>query len=219
MSDYKRNPRSARRARKSLSRKALVVLSLMMVLAVAAVGGTVAWLTDKTDPVVNTFTVGNIDIDLTETWNADGPDEDTEADHWEGKMIPGNQYLKDPKVTVQAGSEACYLFVKFTESDKADTYLNYTFRDDGWTKGDGNTIPAIVWYREIDAATAQAGTSFYLLKGNTTYPNGYVEIDADAVTKNTMTEAAAVTLTFQAYAVQKDNVSTAAEAWAKVPTT
>lgn len=217
MSDYKRNPRGARRARKSMGRKALVVLSLMLVLVLAAVGGTVAWLTDSTDAVTNTFTVGDINITLTETWNTASV-EDGEKDSWTAKMIPGNQYLKDPKVTVQAGSEACYLFVKFTESDKADTYLNYSFRAEGWTQGDGDTIPANVWYREIDATTAQAGTSFYLLTGNTTYPNGYVEIDADAVTKNTMTEAAAVTLTFQAYAVQKDNVSTAAEAWAKLPT-
>ena len=39
MSDYKRNPRGARRARKSMGRKAIVVLSLMMVLVLAAVGG------------------------------------------------------------------------------------------------------------------------------------------------------------------------------------
>ena len=84
MSDYKRNPRGARRARKSLSRKALVVLSLMMVLAVAAVGGTIAWLTDSTDAVTNTFTVGNINIDLTETKNLDL------------KMVPGNTITKDP---------------------------------------------------------------------------------------------------------------------------
>ena len=116
MSDYKRNPRGARRARKSMGRKALVVLSLMLVLVLAAVGGTVAWLTDSTDAVTNTFTVGDINITLTETWNTASV-EDGEKDSWTAKMIPGNQYLKDPKVTVQAGSEACYLFVKFTEID------------------------------------------------------------------------------------------------------
>ena len=36
MSDYKRNPRGARRARKSMGRKAIVVLSLMMVLVLVS---------------------------------------------------------------------------------------------------------------------------------------------------------------------------------------
>ena len=42
-----------------------------------AIGGTLAWLTDKTDPVVNTFTVGNVDITLAETTGQ------------EYKMVPG----------------------------------------------------------------------------------------------------------------------------------
>ena len=83
MSDYKRNPRGARRARKSMGRKALVVLSLMMVLAVAAVGGTLAWLTDSTQEVKNTFTTSDIEITLTESENLDL------------KMVPGFTITKD----------------------------------------------------------------------------------------------------------------------------
>ena len=84
MSEYKRNPRGARRARKSLGRKALVVLSLMMVLAVAAVGGTLAWLTDSTQEVKNTFTTSDIDITLAETTGTSY------------KMVPGFTITKDP---------------------------------------------------------------------------------------------------------------------------
>lgn len=193
MSEYKRNPRGARRARKSLGRKALVVLSLMMVLAVAAVGGTVAWLTDSTDDVVNTFTVGNINIDLTETENLNL------------KMVPGNTITKDPKVTVKANSEACWLFVKVEKSDNLDSFISYTV-DSSWTALDGVTG---VYYREVDATTVD--TDFYVLT------NSEVTVK-DTVTKTMMDGLTTETLpklTFTAYAVQKDNFATPAAAWAE----
>ena len=197
MSDYKRNPRGARRARKSLSRKALVVLSLMMVLAVAAVGGTIAWLTDKTAPVVNTFTVGDINITLTETTS-------------DYKMVPGNTIAKDPKVTVKAGSEACWLFVKVEESTNLGEFISYTV-DSEWRQlkdAEGNNV-AGVYYREVAATTAD--TDFKVLTNN------QVTVK-DSVTKSMMdalkvTDATQPSLTFTAYAVQKDNITTAAAAW------
>ena len=44
----------------------LSVAALALVLC-CAVGGTLAWLTDKTEPVKNTFTIGDINIDLSES--------------------------------------------------------------------------------------------------------------------------------------------------------
>ena len=88
----------------------LSVVALVLVLC-CAVGGTLAWLTDTTDPVTNTFTVGDIDIDL------------TESDHLDLKMIPGRTITKDPKVTVKAGSEACWLFVKVQKSANFADFL------------------------------------------------------------------------------------------------
>ena len=198
MSDYKRNPRGARRARKSLSRKALVVLSLMMVLAVAAVGGTIAWLTDSTDAVTNTFTVGNINIDLTETKNLDL------------KMVPGNTITKDPKVTVKANSEACWLFVKVDESANLDDFISYTV-DSSWTALDGVTG---VYYREVPAVTTD--TTFSVLANDkVTVKDTVTKSMMDAITNGS---ASAPTLAFTAYACQKDNVADAATAWAKLTT-
>ena len=79
-----------------------LILALVLVFG-AAVGGTIAYLTDTTDPVTNTFTVGNIDITLAETKD-------------DFKMVPGCDIAKDPKVTVTANSEDCWLFVKIDES-------------------------------------------------------------------------------------------------------
>ena len=52
------------------------------------IGGSVAWLTAKTDAVVNTFTYGDINIELTETKPANK----------QAKIIPGVDIEKDPKV-------------------------------------------------------------------------------------------------------------------------
>ena len=77
-----------------------VTAILMFVLVLSfTIGGTLAWLTDTTEPVTNTFTYGDINITLAET---------TEV----YKMVPGNSISKDPSVTVESGSEACWLFVK-----------------------------------------------------------------------------------------------------------
>ena len=76
------------------NRRRSALLALVLVIGCVA-GGTVAWLVAKTDPVVNTFTYGNINIALAETTGEDY------------KIIPGKDISKDPKVTVKGGSEAC----------------------------------------------------------------------------------------------------------------
>lgn len=159
----------------------------------ATVAGTLAWLTDTTAPVVNTFTVGDINITLTESENLDL------------KMVPGQPIEKDPKVTVKAGSEACWLFVKVVKSGNFDDFMTFEMAD-GWIALSGH---AGVYYRNVDATNADTG--FDVLKDKKV-------MVLDTVTK-TMLEGAktnAPTLTFTAYAVQKDGIADAATAWGKV---
>ena len=187
--------------RRNVSNKTVAIL-LALVLAIGcAVGGTLAWLISKTDSVVNTFTYGDINIGLTET----------PRDY---KITPGVDIKKDPKVTVTAGSEACWLFVK-VEKENWNNKVTYEIAD-GWTALTGHTG---VYYREVGADTAKAGESYYILKGNTTYANGVVTV-SDTLTKEDIKGITTnPTLTFTAYAVQKDGIDTAAAAWAKIPTT
>ena len=103
----------SRRARQRRNRRILMTVCLLALVMVVSVGATIAWLTDTTDPVTNTFTVGNIDITLAETKT-------------DFKMVPGNTIDKDPKVTVVGGSEDCWLFVKVEESDNLDDFITYT---------------------------------------------------------------------------------------------
>lgn len=172
-----------------------LLLALVLVFGVVA-GGTLAWLIDKTDPVVNTFTYGNINITLTESTGNNY------------KIIPGKDITKDPKVTVKATSEACWLFVEVKEEGTfvADK-VTYSIAD-GWTKGDGTKIPANVYYREVSAVTAD--TDFSVLKDNKiTVKDTLTKEDIKDITTNP-------TLTFTAYAVQKDGIADAATAWSKI---
>ena len=191
----------ANRRRSVSSRAFIALLALVLVIGCVA-GGTVAWLVATSDTVTNTFTYGDINITLAETTGEDY------------KIIPGKDIPKDPKVTVTAGSEACWLFVKVEESGTfvADK-VTYAIAD-SWTQGNGTEIPSNVYYREVSAEDAKNGVSYYVLAGNTTYPNGVITVSSDLTKENIPT--ANPTLTFTAYAVQKENITTAADAWAKV---
>lgn len=185
-----------------------VVLSAIL-LVTATVAATVAYLTDSTDEVVNTFTLGDVVVTLDET-DLETGERKNEGNAYQ--VIPGNSYLKDPKVSVVGTNVDCWLFVKFVEGD-AQTYFNYTSTlttANGWTQGTG-TIPANVWYRDVEDNAAVK--EWYLLEGDETYTNGVITVDAEAVTEATMANAVAETLEWTAYVAQKDNL-TAAEAWA-----
>lgn len=99
-----------------MKKKALLTVLCMVLVAVASVLGSLSWLTDR-DSVVNTFTVGRVDILLDETdvdengepiLNEEGNPVDRVKEN-EYHLLPGHTYIKDPAVTVQAGSEPSYI--------------------------------------------------------------------------------------------------------------
>ena len=171
----------------------------------SVIGSTVAWLMSKTEPVKNTFTYGDINIKLTET---DTGDNDGNPNTNSYIMIPGKTITKDPKVTVQKGSENSWLFVKFEESTATnfEDFMNYEIAN-GWTELEGVEG---VYYRQVDKSTDK-DLEFGVIKDNTVTVK-------DTVTKddlNSLTEYP--TLTITAYAVQRDSeidaIDTAQKAW------
>ncbi len=181
-----------------------LLLALVLVVGVAA-GGTMAWLLDKTDSITNTFTTSDVDIELAET-----------ATNFQ--MVPGTTITKDPKVTVKANSEKCYVFVQLVESNwptAAETdgtrKVNYAV-DTGWTKGDGTDIPANVYYRTVEASTSDQ--EFVVLANNqVTVSSTLTKTEMQAITTSP-------TLAITAYACQFANANstnfTAKEAWTQV---
>lgn len=180
--------------------KALLLALCAVLLVAVSVLGTMAYLTSKTQVITNTFTVGDINIELTET----------KPESKQAKIIPGVDIEKDPKVTVKEDSEACWLFVKVEQTgtfvtDKV-TYSVMTGAD-GW-----KALPDVdgVYYREVSAVTSD--TSFDILENNkVTVSDTLTKADVNNITAENQPK-----LTFTAYAVQKEGIDTAAAAWAKV---
>lgn len=174
---------------------AALIAAIVLVIGCTA-GGTVAWLVSKPDPIVNVFTVGNINATLTETTK-------------EFKIVPGVDIAKDPVATVKAKSEDCYLFVQlteenwptFTEAGSTTRKVKYEIAD-GWTKlKDG------VYYREV--TKKDTDQPFDVLKGNkVTVSSTLTKQEANDIQK-------APKLTVAVYAVQKEGMASAADAWEK----
>ena len=221
--------------------KKVIALLMVCVLALGcAIGGTMAWLVDSTGNVKNTFTVGDINIGLTET----GTDTDGNKNY---DFVPGDTLSKDPKVTVNANSEDCYLFVKVVVENNACTVED--------ANGDEVTVnPIIDWaiaegwkYFDLDTKAEATGThptgngtyyfyrtvtkddkdqSFYVLSDKSvdqSYNSGSVKV-SDDVTKAMVstinaTDDTKPTLTFTAAAVQKAHIDTVDDAWEQLPTT
>lgn len=188
-----------------MKKKSLALLVALVLVIGCVIGGTLAWLTAKTDPVVNTFTYGDINIELTET----------KPENQQAKIIPGVDIEKDPKVTVKANSEACWLFVKideeswpdFKESDGTTLKVRYEVAE-GWTALAGQKG---VYYRAVDAVTTD--TDFSVLKDNK------VTVSENLTKENIKDITIHPKLTFTAYAVQKDGIDNAAAAWEKAQPT
>ena len=180
--------------KRSMSGKALAVLVAVVLLIGCAVGGTVAYLVAKGGTIENTFTVGNIKVSLYET---------NRTYH----IVPGVDIAKDPTALVEADSEDCYLFVKvdeenwptFMEQDGKTRKVDYKLAE-GWTE-----LEKGVYYLEVSKSTKNQ--IFQILEGNK------VTVSANLTKGELDTVKTQPKLIFTVYAVQKEGVQDAAEAW------
>lgn len=177
-----------------MRKKSIVLMASAVLILATVIGGTIAWLIDRTGPVVNTFTVGNIDIELAETKT-------------NFKMVPGTAIEKDPVVTVEAKSEACWLFVKVEKSDNLDSFIEYDIAN-GWHQLEGYSG---IYYRNVSTSTSNQ--DFYVLEGNTvTVKNTVTKQMLGDLTENNLPE-----LTFTAYAIQQAGFEERpADAWTAI---
>ena len=195
-------------------KKLLLAVACMALAVCSLVTGTLAWLTTKTDPVVNTFTTSDINITL------------EESDNLDFKMVPGGTITKDPVVTVLDGSEDCWLFVKIVETNNTfgdgQKYLTYAIAE-GWTELPGADG---VYYRKV--TSNDDVKSFSVLSGDQVTVSGDVTkamMNAmDGITANSTNDATELAnrpkLTITAYACQLMNgdvAFTPSEAWQLCP--
>lgn len=195
--------------------KALLLALCALMLVVTTVFTTLAYLTD-TKSVVNTFTVGNVKITLTESATDEYGEVtgetitaavDTTGNNY--RLVPGRTYTKDPKITVVTGSEDSYLFVKVV-NEITDIAITETV---GEAKTIADQMSAYGWSQltvegtPVQNVYVKAGT---VTGGTTVSVFDEVTIKSDAVLTDTYTDAE---IAITAYAVQADGFNTAEAAW------
>lgn len=141
-------------------KKLLSLVAALTLVGVVGIGATLAYFTDTAE-ITNVFTMGHVDVTLTENEvekNEDGEyvqKDDEEAITEEGltfeDVMPGETVPKNPTVTVEDGSEAAYVraqisFEGLTEAQQADVLAELVINE-GWTLTDG-----YYYYKEAVAA-------------------------------------------------------------------
>ena len=208
------------------SKKAwLIVACTVMVLAVSVVG-TIAYLTDTTGPVVNTFTMGNLLDDplnfvlkehqATDT-DKDGVytlDDTKEVNTNTYTVLPGVDLPKDPFVkTNETLKLDAYVFVEVV--DETGTALHFTVDSDKWTELADVTGPngGKVYVMKANNGIAEAGEKLGPISILAKNSNGKeITVDNEAITN-----AAAQfggTVTFYGYMIQAGGFTDYKAAWA-----
>ena len=194
--------------------KAILMALCAVLLVAASVMGTLAYLT-STDQVINTFTVGKVDITLDEApvdangQKTNGPRRTSNEYH----LLPGHRYDKDPIVHVAADSEDCYLFVKVENGiaaieDPSNTIASQMAAK-GWDVVDADK--GIYVYGTVAAPTAvDAGTNVpvfdeFTISGDVTNEElaGH-PVDPDYPDGELVPGYEGAKVVVTAYAVQKD---------------
>lgn len=119
-------------------KKKIVTLSLVAALAVTAIGGTFAYFTD-TDKADNTFTIGNVQIDIEEVFDPE-----------DANLIPGKDINKDVYVK-NTGANDAYVRVHIaipSELDDGDpsfnasqNFLHFNFTNESVKDGQWSWLP------------------------------------------------------------------------------
>ena len=195
--------------------KALTLLLCAVLLIAGTVAGTVAYLSDSSENVTNSFTVGNIDIEMWEHALDDEGNLTAEKVSSEDayKILPGTEQPKDPFVRVLKDSEDCWVFVQVWEvNNSASDSLSYvTWEiDDAWTllKSENGVS---TFYLEANHENSDKDEDYNVLKDKTvSYSEDLTKEMIDALGNDVPQ------LVFKGFAVQLNAASTAADAWAQV---
>ncbi len=217
-------------------KKILVTVVAALLLMTVTVMGTLAYLTSQTADVINTFTVGAVQITLDEAKTDEyGKVDETATERVLAnayKIVPGQKYSKDPTVHVTVGSEPCYLFVRVVNQVKE---YEAGYVEDATEDVKKSTIAAQMeadgWKQLMVNENAVENVYYYAGKGTDVDVNG-VKVDArkakidvrvfESVTLKGAIKAADMdtlknkNITITAYAIQSDNLASASAAWEAV---
>ena len=160
-----------------MKKKIIAVCLIVAMAATAVVGGTLAWFTDD-EVATNTFTVGNVDITLTEpNWTSTGSQDAPE-------VYPGEPLAKDPTVK-NDGANPCFVRIKVTGLDCLAPASNITYRTDyvPGKLGDNWVLhtDGYFYYNKVLAVGATTDALFDQIVIPTDLENGNAESEFDVV--------------------------------------
>lgn len=133
------------RARRKSNKKTVTIAVLAACLLLAAIGGTIAWLTAR-DSLINQFTVGDFtdpSTDPDDPTNPLDPEEGKLQGHlyekdWveDSKLIPGGTVAKDPNVGIGKDSEDAYVYLYVRNT--AENNMLYFKLNENWKAVEGS---------------------------------------------------------------------------------
>lgn len=173
-------------------------LAICMVATLVA-GMSLAYFTD-TESKTNTFTVGNVDITLTEpNWKGDTSEDDV-------RLIPSREIPKDPTITVAQTSQKAYTFMKVELSADFMTLIKTWAEEQNLTNDPKAVIDA--WFDSTVGPKIMAmGTNYVILGVLSPKDPGQSVTYFDAVTVPetvNIVPAGTYTIKITAYAIQAE---------------
>lgn len=192
---------------KKTKKRFIALFTLIALFSVTAIGATYAYLSSTTAAITNTFTVGDVQINLTE------PDFVQDAEHI---LVPGATLAKNPTVTVLADSEDSYVAIKVTVPKALDSLVTLDWNTTDWQLVEKITDPSnsnnYAYYYKLKNEVEKAATNTQL---NAAFNSVYVK------TSVTNSQLQALTsddlkVTVQAFAIQSlgfSNVDDALSQW------
>lgn len=204
-------------AKKNSGMKVVATLLAIALLIGGVVGGTIAYLVAQTNTVTNTFTVGNITIDLTETINGTKTSaKETAVTNSNFKIVPGATQTKDPVITVEKGSEKCYVYALVDNTMKIGDYVVVTtnMSTTDWEVVQTSGTKTLYRYKGanatngvVDASSAAVDCTVFT----------QITYNAEKITETNISDLATKNIIIDAFAHQSDNTDQAtADAAAKV---
>ena len=180
-------------AKKSVSMKVVVLLLAVVLLVGCTIGGTIAYLTAKSNSVTNVFSVGNITITLDE-------DNTQDVDY---KIVPGASQPKEPVVTVKEGSEKCYVYVSIindlvitNENGQMPIVGTMDINESNWVLvGQSENEMVLRYYTVVDAASEDKTCTVFTRV-----------LYATTITEDTIEQLNQKTIKVEAYAHQSEHV-------------
>ena len=229
-----------------MKKKTLIMLLSTALVIATAVFGTIAYMTD-TASLTNRFTLGNVTIALDET-QVDASGQPVMGE--DGKpvrtpqgnayhLLPGKTFVKDPTVTVGAGSESSYVRLLVTVSRAAEldalckalTAADPAAYPQGLPQDNISGYDASAWVYKTQTTDAAANTVTYEFRyydaANSTdavKPDGTNDLVLDplfdsitvpaAITGEQLASIAGFDIQIVAQAIQTEGFADADAAWA-----